>query len=83
MFFFCLVFTMPLCVLVYMYLVVTCWERADILALVCGAYFSCHFPSQMWFLIVSIPDLCTVTYFQKPQIITIMVIELVIYYIRY
>ena len=36
MFFFCLAFTMPLCVSVYMCLVVTCWERADLLALVGG-----------------------------------------------
>ena len=34
--FFCLVFAMPLCASVYMCLVVTCWERADFLALVCG-----------------------------------------------
>ena len=34
--FFCLVFAMPLCVSVNMCLVVTCWERADLLALVCG-----------------------------------------------
>ena len=27
---------MPLCVSVYLYLVVTSWERADLLALVCG-----------------------------------------------
>ena len=33
---FCLVFVMPLCVSVYLCLVVTCWERADLLALVCG-----------------------------------------------
>ena len=31
-----LVFDMPLCASVYMCLVVTCWERADLLALVCG-----------------------------------------------
>ena len=36
MFLFCLVFAMSLCVSVYMSLVVTCWERADLLALVCG-----------------------------------------------
>ena len=36
MFFFCLVFAMPLCVSVYMCPVVTCWERADLLAIVCG-----------------------------------------------
>ena len=34
--FFCLVFAMPLCVSVCMCLVVTCLERADLLALVCG-----------------------------------------------
>ena len=34
--FLCLVFAMPLCSSVYMCLLVTCWERADLLALVCG-----------------------------------------------
>ena len=34
--FFCLVFALPLCASVYMCLVVTVWERADLLALVCG-----------------------------------------------
>ena len=68
LFFFCLVFAMPLCASVYMCLVVTCWERADLLALVCGVLLLvCHFPigilGQVWFLIVSIPDLCTLTYF--------------------
>ena len=52
---------------VYLCLVVTCWERADLLALVCGVYLGvCHFPfgimGQLWYLIVSIPDLCTLTY---------------------
>ena len=51
-----------------MCLVVTCWERADLLALVCGVQLSvCNFPigilGQVWFLIVSIPDLCALTYF--------------------
>ena len=48
--------------------VVTCWERADHLALVCGVY--CEFVTfpfgilgQVWYLIVSIPDLCTLFYF--------------------
>ena len=36
MFLFCLVFAMSLCASVYMCLVVTCWERADLLAFVCG-----------------------------------------------
>ena len=34
--FFCLVFAKPLYASVYKCLVVTCWERADLLALVCG-----------------------------------------------
>ena len=34
--FFCLVFVMHLSVSVYLCLVVTCRERADLLALVCG-----------------------------------------------
>ena len=39
--FFCLVFAKPLCPSVYMCLVVTCWERADLLALVCSV--DCEF----------------------------------------
>ena len=67
MFLFCLVFAMSLCAPVYMCFVVTCWERADLLALVCGVLLCvCHFPigilGQVWYLIVSIPDLCTLTY---------------------
>ena len=38
MFLFCLVFAMSLCASVYMCFVVACWERADLLALVCGVY---------------------------------------------
>ena len=41
MFLFCLVFAMSLCASVYMCFVVTCWKRADLLALVCGVY--CEF----------------------------------------
>ena len=67
MFLFCLVFAMSLCTSVYMCFVVTCWEGADLLALVCGVLlWVCHFPigilGQVWYLIVSIPDLCTLTY---------------------
>ena len=52
------------CDSVYICLVITCWERADLLALVCGIQlWVCHFPigilGQVWYLIVSIPDLCT------------------------
>ena len=35
-FLFCPVFAMSLCASVYMCYVVTCWKRADLLALVCG-----------------------------------------------
>ena len=34
--FFCLAFVMPLCASVYLCPVLTCFERADLLALVCG-----------------------------------------------
>ena len=66
--FFCLVFTMPLYTSDYMCLVVTCLEGADLLALVCGVLlWVCYFPigilGKVWYLIVSIPDLCTLTYF--------------------
>ena len=54
MFLFCLVFAMSLCASVYMCFEVTCWERADLLALILG---------QVCYLLVSIPDLCTLTYF--------------------
>ena len=51
--------------------VVTCWERADLLALVCGVQLLVgQFPivilCQVWYLIVSIPDLCTLAYFLLP-----------------
>ena len=52
MFLFCLVFAMSLCASVYMCFVVTCWERADLMALVCGVY--CEFvtfPFVSWVLI--------------------------------
>ena len=54
----------------YMCPVVTCWEKADLLALVWGVQlWVCHFPigilGQVWYLIVSIPDLCTLTYFKS------------------
>ena len=56
---------------VHFCLVVTCWEWADLLALVCGVNLCfCFFPrgilGQVWYLIVSVPDPCpflTKTYF--------------------
>ena len=62
-FFFCIAFAMPLCASVYLCLVVTCWERADLLTLVCCA--NCEFvtfPLVSW-AIASILDLCTLTNF--------------------
>ena len=63
MFLFCLMFAMSLCASVYMCFVVTCWERADLLALVIVS--NCEFVTfpLVWYLIVSISDLCTLTYF--------------------
>ena len=51
-------------------LVVTCWERADLLALVGDVYcifdtFLCGILGQVWHLIVSFPDLCLFSYFYK------------------
>ena len=73
---FCLVFAMPLYGSVYMCLVVTCLERADLLALVCGVLLRvCYFPignlGQVWYLIYRIPDLCTFTYFNKLRLVYI------------
>ena len=46
-------------------LVVTCWERADLLALVCVfVTFPCGILGQLWYLIVLIPDLCHLSFFQ-------------------
>ena len=45
-------------------LVMTCWERADLLALLC-VVFSCVLScSHMWHLITLIPDLCRPLFFK-------------------
>ena len=51
---------------VHFYLVVTCWERADLLALV-DVYcifvtYPCGILGQVWYLIVSFPDLCRLSF---------------------
>ena len=49
-------------------LVVTCWEMADLLALLHVMFycvfvtFPCGVLDQVWYLIVSIPDRCLLTY---------------------
>ena len=52
----------------YCSLVVTCWERADLLAFVGDIYlffgtFLCGILGQVWYLIVSFSDLCHLSYF--------------------
>ena len=49
-------------------LVVICWERDNLLDLVGGVYCifvtsPCGIPGQVWYLIVSFPDLCCLSYF--------------------
>ena len=49
-------------------LMVTCWDRADGLALVGDVYcifvtLLCGILDQVWYLIVSFPDLCHLSYF--------------------
>ena len=51
-------------------LVVTCWERADPLAFVGDVYrifvtFPCGILGQVWYLIVSFPDLRRLPYFDN------------------
>ena len=60
--FLCLVFLM------LSRLFIVCWERADLLALVGDVYcifvtLPCGIPGQVWYLIVSFPDLCRLPYF--------------------
>ena len=49
---------------------VTCWERADLLDLVGDVYcisvtFPCGILGQVWYLVVSFPDLCHLPYFVR------------------
>ena len=57
-------------------IVVTCCEKADLLTLVGDVYcifvtFPCGTLSQVWYLIVSFPDLCLLSYFHAPTYIYI------------
>ena len=59
------------CIFLTICFVITCWKWTDLLALLCVAFswqcifvtFPYGFPGQMWYLIVSIPDLCVLLYF--------------------
>ena len=55
---------------VHFCLVVTCWERVDLLDLAGDVYcifvtFPCSILGQVWFLVVLFPDLCLLSYFGK------------------
>ena len=56
---------------IYCNLVVTCWEMADLLALLCVTFscsfvtLPCGFLGQAWYLILLVPDLCLLSYFQR------------------
>ena len=51
-------------------LVVTCWEGADLLAILCVVFycvfvaFSCGVLGWVWCLVLSFPDLCLLLYFE-------------------
>ena len=49
---------------------VTCWEKVDLLALVCDVYcifvtFPCGILGQVWYQIISFTDLCRLIYLEK------------------
>ena len=57
--FFCVVFVMPLCASVYLYLAVFCWERLTSwlsFVVTVSLSLSIGILGQVWYLIVSIPD---------------------------
>ena len=61
---------------VHCYLVVTCRVKAEILALVCDVKLCfCPFPigilSQVWYLIVLIPYLCCLSYFETLLVVSL------------
>ena len=65
--YFCFVFVMLSYLFNAVVRAVTCWERANFLALLCDVLlcfvtFQCGVLGRVWYLIVSIPDLCTLTY---------------------
>ena len=63
----CICFVMLSCASVSWCLVVTCWERTDLLALVCDVTFPFGILGQVWYLIVLIPDFCPLFYFNLPR----------------
>ena len=72
--FFCMFCACHAVLAVHYSLVVTCWERANLLALLCVMFscvfvtFPCGVLGQVWYLIVLIPDFCLLPYFHIGQI---------------
>ena len=67
-FFFCVSCVSHAFAYVHCWLVVTCWERADLFALVGDVYcifvtFPCGIMDQVWYLIVLFPEFCLLFYF--------------------
>ena len=66
LFLFCLVFAMSLCASVYMCSVVTSGKGPtswlSFVVFTVSLSLSHWYPGSVWYLIVSIPDLCTLTY---------------------
>ena len=59
---------------VYCCLVITSWERTDLLTLVVDVYcmfvtFPCGILGQVWYMIVSFPDLCLPSYFETTPLL--------------
>ena len=67
--FFSVLFAMSLCASVCVCFLITCWEGADLLALVwCFWLWVGRFPvgvlGRVWCSVVFIPNICTLTYFE-------------------
>ena len=66
---------------VHCWLVVTCLERTGLLALLCDvalcfATFPCGILGQVWYLIVCIPEICRLSYLNKPHNQTVFNLDL-------
>ena len=67
----CFLFVVCSCLFIGHSLVVTCLERAGLLALLCVMFycvfvtFACDVLGQVWCLIVPISDLCLLSYFRS------------------
>ena len=61
-------------------LVLTCWERADLFAVLCDVFlcfvtFPYSVMGPVWYLIVWIPDICLLSYFGPVNISNIIVLS--------